>query len=86
MINVAVNTYNPPPPLVPRWDTKRAHKPTNEQNTVEPGYNDIGLCDISSITSAILWYQLIPHFTLLLYTNNIAVVISTKEPLKMSLI
>jgi hypothetical protein len=30
-------------------------------NTVEPGYNDIGLCDISSITSDILWYQLITH-------------------------
>jgi hypothetical protein len=30
-------------------------------HTVEPGYNDIGLCDTSSITSYILWYQLIPH-------------------------
>jgi len=29
--------------------------------TVEPGYNDIGLCDTSSIPSDILWYQLIPH-------------------------
>jgi hypothetical protein len=29
--------------------------------TVEPGYNDIGLFDTSSITSHILWYQLIPH-------------------------
>jgi hypothetical protein len=29
--------------------------------TVEPGYNDIGLYDTSSITSDILWYQLIPH-------------------------
>jgi hypothetical protein len=29
--------------------------------TVEPGYNDIGLSDTSSITSDILWYQLIPH-------------------------
>jgi len=28
---------------------------------VEPGYNDIGLCDILSIASAILWYQLISH-------------------------
>jgi hypothetical protein len=28
---------------------------------VEPGYNDIGLYDTSSITSDILWYQLIPH-------------------------
>jgi len=25
-------------------------------NTVEPGYNDIGLCLTSSITSDILWY------------------------------
>jgi hypothetical protein len=30
-------------------------------NAVEPGYNDIGLHDTSSITSDILWYQLIPH-------------------------
>jgi hypothetical protein len=29
--------------------------------TVEPGYNDIGLYDTSSITSDILWYQLIRH-------------------------
>jgi hypothetical protein len=28
---------------------------------VEPGYNDIGLCDTLSIASDILWYQLIPH-------------------------
>ena len=27
--------------------------------TVEPRYNDISLCDASSITSDILWYQLI---------------------------
>jgi hypothetical protein len=27
---------------------------------VEPGYNDIGLCDTSSIASYILWYQLTP--------------------------
>jgi hypothetical protein len=33
----------------------------DEENTVEPGYNDIGLCDTSSIASDILWYQLIPH-------------------------
>jgi hypothetical protein len=31
------------------------------ENTVEPGDNDIGLCDTSSIASDILWYQLIPH-------------------------
>jgi hypothetical protein len=27
-------------------------------NTVEPGYNDIGLCDTSSIASDFLWCQL----------------------------
>jgi hypothetical protein len=32
-----------------------------DKYTVEPGYNDIGLCDTSSITSYVLWYQLIPH-------------------------
>jgi hypothetical protein len=31
------------------------------QPTVEPGYNDIGLCDTSPITSGILWYQSIPR-------------------------
>jgi hypothetical protein len=30
-------------------------------NTVQPGYNDIGLYDTSSITLDILCYQLIPH-------------------------
>jgi hypothetical protein len=30
-------------------------------NTGEPGYDDIGLCDTSSIASDIQWYQLIPH-------------------------
>jgi len=29
--------------------------------TVGAGYNDIGLCDTSFITSDILWYQLIPR-------------------------
>jgi hypothetical protein len=28
-------------------------------STVEPGYNDIVLCDTSSITSDVQWYQLI---------------------------
>jgi hypothetical protein len=28
---------------------------------VEPGYNDIGLRDTSSITLDILWYQLLSH-------------------------
>jgi hypothetical protein len=44
-------------------------KPLNEKlhylyaslNTVEPGYNDSGLNDITPITSDIMWYQLIPH-------------------------
>jgi hypothetical protein len=31
------------------------------RNTVEPGYNDIGLYDTSHIASDVLWYQLIPH-------------------------
>jgi len=30
-------------------------------NTVDPSYNDIGLCDNSSIASDILLYQLLPH-------------------------
>jgi hypothetical protein len=30
-------------------------------HTVEICYNDIGLCDTSSIASNIPWYQLIPH-------------------------
>ena len=34
-------------------------------NTVEPGYNDIGLYDTTSIASDILWYQLIPHLTII---------------------
>jgi hypothetical protein len=28
---------------------------------MEPGYNDIGLYDTSSITSVMQWYQLIPN-------------------------
>ena len=31
------------------------------QYSVEPGYNDIGLYDTSSITSNVLLYQLIPN-------------------------
>jgi hypothetical protein len=30
-------------------------------NTIEPGYNNIGLYDTSPIVSDILWYQLIRH-------------------------
>jgi len=31
-------------------------------NTVEPGYNDMGSCDVSSIASDIQWYEFIHHF------------------------
>jgi len=31
------------------------------QNTVELGYNDIGLYDTSPIASDILWHKLVPH-------------------------
>ena len=44
-------------------------------NTVEHVYNDIGLYDTSSITSDVLWHQLIPHFCITLYTS----VITTKS-------
>jgi hypothetical protein len=30
--------------------------------TVEPGYNDIGLCETSSVALDILWRQLIPRY------------------------
>jgi hypothetical protein len=32
-----------------------------EGNTVELGYNDVGLCYISHLASYVFWYQLIPH-------------------------
>jgi len=32
------------------------------RSTDEPGYNDIGLYETASITSGILWYQLISHW------------------------
>ena len=38
-----------------QWKASRKYK-----NTVEPGYNNIGLCDVSSQESDILCYQLIP--------------------------
>jgi hypothetical protein len=34
-------------------------KTSDHINTVEPDYNDIGLCDTSPIASDILWYQLV---------------------------
>jgi hypothetical protein len=48
-----------------RWEKKdkmaaRKSKTANVR-TVEPGYNDIGWCDTSSVRSDILWYQLIRH-------------------------
>jgi hypothetical protein len=30
-------------------------------NTAKPSYNNISLCDTSTIVSDIQWYQLIPH-------------------------
>jgi len=30
-------------------------------STVEPAYNDIGLCDTSLIASGTVWYQLCPQ-------------------------
>jgi hypothetical protein len=32
-----------------------------KMGTVEPGYNDVDLRDVSSIASDILWFQLISH-------------------------
>jgi hypothetical protein len=50
-------------PVVQEWWRVVHDKVTRSyENTVELGYNDIGLCDTSSVTSDILWYQLIPHF------------------------
>jgi hypothetical protein len=43
---------------MPSDDSRRRFIP---QSTDEPVYNDIALCDTSSIMSDILWYQLIPH-------------------------
>jgi len=36
------------------------YRPSDLANTVEPSYNNIGLCNNSSTQSDILWYQLIP--------------------------
>jgi hypothetical protein len=41
--------------------TRDTNTVKNKRNTVEPGYNDIGLYDTSLIESDILWYQLIPR-------------------------
>jgi hypothetical protein len=50
-----------------KCQTSTKNKPTvtsvpqlNLPHTLEPGYNDIGLWDTSSITSDVLCYQLIP--------------------------
>ena len=43
-------------------EEQKSHLQINKQiNIVEPGYNDIGLCDTPPIASDILWYQLIPR-------------------------
>jgi hypothetical protein len=45
----------------------------NVINTVEPGYNDVGLNDTSLMQSDILWYQLATvnhNITLLGYNNT----------------
>lgn len=36
--------------------------PRQEDNTVEPDYKDIHLCDTSTKASDIQWYQIFPHF------------------------
>jgi len=43
---------------VRRWPKRRYAAPTC---TFEPAYNDIGLCDISSVASAIILYKLMPQ-------------------------
>jgi hypothetical protein len=60
---VSMNQYDRPP-----WDPVESYPNTPCTfrwliivNTVEPGYNDIGLYDTSPIASDILWYQLIPR-------------------------
>jgi hypothetical protein len=40
----------------------KTRKKKKSRNTAKPGYNDIGSCYTSSITSDIQWYQIIPHF------------------------
>jgi hypothetical protein len=35
---------------------------TVQEIPAKPSYNDIGLCDTSSVASDILWDQLIPHY------------------------
>jgi len=45
-------------------------------NTVEPGYDEIGLCVTSSIESDILWYQLILHLlAITLYYSVITILV-----------
>jgi len=50
---------------------KYSKLPNSVASTVEPGYNENGLCDTPSITSDILWYQLIPHCYPLHFTPRI---------------
>jgi len=37
------------------------NQPTQDNNTLEPGYNDIGLYDTSLIASDVLWHKSIPN-------------------------
>ena len=50
-----------PPMPTPKWYLPFRFPDKNSAHVVEPGYNDIGLCIVSSIASDILWYHLIPH-------------------------
>jgi hypothetical protein len=45
---------------LPEVKSKKNMKLTDEKYTAKPGYNDIGLCETSSIESDICWYQIIP--------------------------
>jgi hypothetical protein len=60
-----MNGYNLQEYALGKYSAKRANKRGssvwNVEYTVEPSYNDTGLCDTLSIASDILWYQLITH-------------------------
>jgi len=45
----------------PKWYIPLRFCDKNSARAVEPGYNDIGLCIITSKASDILWYHFIPH-------------------------
>jgi len=48
-------------PLIGQQNIFKNQSIRNKSITVEPGYNDIVLCGISSIASDFLWYKLIPR-------------------------